>query len=245
MRRTILAAFVVVLWALPAMAVDHSAFDRILKAHVKDGLVDYKGLAADKSALADYVASLGSIDASELSRPAKMALYINAYNACTLLMVLDNGGADLKSVQDIPEDKRWKDKRWKIAGKVYSLDEIVNDVLRLQFKDARIHAALNQAAKGSPPMRAEAYNGGRLRKQLDDQTKVWINDRSDVYVKDGVLHLNDVFRQYEDDFKVSAMGAGRFVTHFADAKLKADIEPLGPLPKIEYIEFDWSLNQAG
>ena len=55
-------------------------------------------------ALDAYIASLGEVPLDRLGREARLALLINAYNACTLRLVLDYSvDGPLRSIMDIPE----------------------------------------------------------------------------------------------------------------------------------------------
>ncbi|MBI1390625.1 MAG: DUF547 domain-containing protein, partial [bacterium] len=59
----------------------------------KDGMVNYRGLKADRAALDRFVASLGSLDAAvyeSWSDDFKIAFWINAYNALTLRVIIDH-----------------------------------------------------------------------------------------------------------------------------------------------------------
>ena len=79
--------------AAEAQSFDHAAFDSVLSSYVVRGGVDYKGLEADRTRLDAYVARLG--DAAENNfrtwpRGEQIAFLINAYNAITLVQVIDH-----------------------------------------------------------------------------------------------------------------------------------------------------------
>ena len=58
--------------------VDHSAWDALLKKHVKEGRVDYKGFRSDSVALWAYVDDLSQNPPQEdWSRAAQLAYWIN------------------------------------------------------------------------------------------------------------------------------------------------------------------------
>ncbi|MGH7613282.1 MAG: VTT domain-containing protein, partial [Gemmatimonadales bacterium] len=64
--------------------VDHTAFTAILRDHVRGSLVDYAGLQRDSARLGTYLDQLAGVDAATLTeagRDARLAFWINAYNA--------------------------------------------------------------------------------------------------------------------------------------------------------------------
>merc|ERR1712173_54351 len=96
---------------------DYSAYDDILSAIVRpnqsmDGmrgaLIDYDKLRQDK-ALNDkffaLIANISSVDLSSLDCLSQFALYINAYNALTIKMILEHRTSDgfVDSITDITQ----------------------------------------------------------------------------------------------------------------------------------------------
>ena len=68
--------------------IDHSAFDALLKQVVKGDRVDYAGLVGDQR-LVKYIETIAATNPETLpSDDARLAFYINAYNALTLQSVL-------------------------------------------------------------------------------------------------------------------------------------------------------------
>ena len=172
-----------------------------------------------------------------------MALFINAYNAATLMLIVEHDSPSLKSIKDIPAGKRWKDRRWRLAGTLYSLDDLEHKVLRPRFGDARVHAAINCASVGCPDLRAEAYRGSGLSEQLDDQAARFVNDPRHVKVEGQTLHVSSIFQWFDEDFQAGGGSVVGFITRYADAELRRRIDALGRQPKIEYLDYDWSLNR--
>jgi hypothetical protein len=79
-----------------AQTVDHSEWDRLLKAYVKpgaDGLnrVDYAAFKrAGHEDLKLYIRRLESVDPQTLDRQEQLALLVNLFDAKTIDVVLDN-----------------------------------------------------------------------------------------------------------------------------------------------------------
>ena len=170
--------------AAAAESVDHSAWDRLLKAYVKqgsDGLnrVNYSAFKKDRhAALKAYIDSLRSIDPQE-----QFAFYVNLYNAKTVDIVLDH--YPVKSIKDISlgggnllaalTGGPWKAKVINVNGTELSLDDIEHGILRCQFGDPRVHYAVNCASIGCPNLAAEAYTGAKLEAQLDAAARSYVN----------------------------------------------------------------------
>jgi uncharacterized membrane protein YdjX (TVP38/TMEM64 family) len=151
-------------------AFDHSAYDKLVKAHVAPGgWVDYEGLKKDAEHLDSYLRSLADALFDDLGRDQKLALLLNAYNAFTLRLILDYYPVD--SIRSIPAEKRWDAKRWQIGGYTWGLNQIEHEQIRPKFREPRVHFALVCAAIGCPPLRSEAYTADRLEEQLEDQAR--------------------------------------------------------------------------
>src|SRR5439155_1281504 len=68
-----------------AQTFDHSVFDELLKKHVVKGMVDYDAIAQPGS-FGEYLKSLERADPSQLSDRERLAFWINAYNARTIVL---------------------------------------------------------------------------------------------------------------------------------------------------------------
>ncbi|MEO1449971.1 MAG: DUF547 domain-containing protein, partial [Bacteroidota bacterium] len=119
---------------LPA---SHALWNQLLQTHVSAaGKVNYKGFQADRVKLDRYLNILATQPPTDdWSRADKMSFWINAYNAFTVKLILDN--YPLKSIRDI--EKPWDTSFITIGGKSYTLNDIEHKILRPQFKDPRIH----------------------------------------------------------------------------------------------------------
>jgi hypothetical protein len=235
-------AFLLLLLTTAAARADDAAYDAILKDCVAGDKVDYGRLIPHRQELTEYVHSLAELDMAAMKDDQKKAAFINAYNAATLLLVLENDPTKLKSIRDIPEAARWKAKRWKIGGTTYSLDEIENDVLRAKFRDPRVHAAINCASVSCPPLRDEAYEGKRLDAQLDDQARHMVNSPAWVLFENGRLRISPIFDWYAADFAATYGSAHSFILKFADPGLYSALSGRGERGKVEYLEYNWNLN---
>lgn len=218
-----------------AAAFSHATFDRLLKAHVREGRVDYRGLSADRADLDAYLAELADAPFEGLGRDAKLALLINAYNAFTLALILEH--YPLASIKDIPEDQRWDAVRWELAGRRVSLSQIEHEELRSQFAEPRIHFAINCASIGCPPLRDEAYIPERLDAQLEEATQALHDDarwlQANVVLQQ--VQLTKLYAWYEGDFTQVAGSPIAFAARYRP-------ELAGGAWTVDWLPYDWGLN---
>lgn len=169
----------------PAPDVDplHRPFDQLLDLNVRDGLVYYRALDSERGRLDRYVASL-DVPRSAYegwSRDAKLAFWLNAYNALVLQTVVNHypirGKAPdypASSIRQIPG--AFERRKHRIAGRSLTLDEIETTVLP-EFKEPRAYLALGRGAVGSGRLRSEAYTASRLGAQLDAVQREFVSDQ--------------------------------------------------------------------
>ena len=106
-------------WPAPALPALTAAAARQARSAggVTYSAFDYEGLAAADADFRRYLAQLAAADVAALSPSARMALFLNAYNALAVAMVIDNrcdGGALCDSIRDIGSIVRsgWKARLW-------------------------------------------------------------------------------------------------------------------------------------
>ncbi len=220
---------------------DHTPFDRLLAKYVSlEGQVDYQKLATEAHALDAYIASVAQCPFDQLGRDEKLALLINAYNAFTLRLILDHN--PIRSIKDIPAQKRWDHVRWRIGANMWSLNQIEHKQIRPHFKEPRVHFALVCAAVGCPPLRNEAYRADQLDAQLEDQTQA-VHQRSRWFQYDkhaNRVKLTPLYRWYSGDFEQIAGSVLNFAARYHRPLAQA-IEN-GQQPEIQWLDYDWSLN---
>lgn len=223
---------------------DHSTFDALLKKYVNaNGGVDYLGLKTETNALQAYIASLAKAPFDEMGRDEKLAFLINAYNAFTLDLIVEWLDKDIHSIRDIPADKRWDDVRWKVAGNTWSLSQIEHEQIRPKFQEPNVHFALVCAAVGCPPLRPEAYAAARIKEQLADQARIVHTNGSRWLQLDpgsGVLHLTSLYEWYGGDFEQVEKSVLDYAARYSSEL--ATLLQSGKRPVIEWLEYDWSLN---
>src|SRR5690606_22980200 len=111
---------------------DHAALDRILRAHVKVGLVDYQAIRdGERAALKAYLDALAELDPATLERDEQLAFYINLYNATMIQTVVERLGDDYSVSNE--EFKVFKEPLVRVGGKTISLDTLEHEIIRKQF----------------------------------------------------------------------------------------------------------------
>jgi uncharacterized protein DUF547 len=225
---------------------DHSAFDRLLKAQVVDGNVDYDAFDRAPS-FPRYLGQLAAAQPETLSAKEQLAFWINVYNAYTIRLV--NAHGERKSIRNINKTLGvikamgpWKEEIVKAGGKTMSLDHVEHEIVRKRFREPRIHFALVCAARSCPPLRREAYTGERLDDQLDDQARTFIArspEKNRVDVERATVHLSPIFTWFEEDFGPDL--GGFLARHVPEGPARRLLEG-GHFKTVE-TPYDWSLNR--
>lgn len=218
----------------------HSDFTVVLKRHVRGGTVNYSKLKDDKG-LSSYLSALSNSKPGALSGDEKKAFWINAYNAFTLKVIVNNW--PVKSIRDINGGKVW-DKKWiMIDSKTYSLNQIENEILR-PMGDARVHYALVCAAKGCPPLRSDAYMPSTLSKQLDEQARQYVRrgPGHSYSVKTKTAKVSQLYKWYASDFGKGSVGLIKHLAQFSDLSIAKVMKQSPGAWKVEYVKYDWTIN---
>lgn len=223
---------------------DHRVFDELLAKHVDpDGFVDYAGLLEESESLQSYIQALAEAPMDQMGRNHRLALLMNAYNAFTLQLILDYwDDGKLNSIMDIPDDKRWDDRRWVLGGQTFSLNDLEHKEVRPNFNESRIHWALVCAAYSCPPLRPEAYVPERLEEQLEEQAE-YVHQHARFYVYDSrstKLELTQLYNWYGGDFKQTHGSVLDAVAAYSE-DVRGELE-LNRKPIVSFIEYSWKLN---
>lgn len=231
------------------------------------GLVDYRGLKADRGNLDAFAASLSRVRPGEFeswSEQQKIAFWINAYNALTLEAILGHYPIEpslllsvvypKNSIRQIPGV--WDSLRFAVLGREMTLNEIEHGTLRAKFHEPRIHVALVCAAMSCPPLRNEPYIAGKLDQQLEDQARTFLRSPRGLRIDrgEGRVDLSSIFNWFGEDFiklyGTSDRFAGKseteravlnFISRYVDESDRDFLLHGGY--KITYLDYDWSLNE--
>jgi len=230
----------------------HTLWNEILNKYVDAdrgvSYVDYRSIRGNQATLNQYLEELESVSLEEYqgwSKPQRLAFLINAYNAFTVKLIVDNYPVD--SIKDLGGwlSSPWKKEFFTLLGEKKHLDNIEHDIIRMEFNEPRIHFAVNCAAVGCPPLRQEAFVAERLDHQLEEATRAFLMDeRKNRY--DPVnqrLELSSIFKWYSDDFEERDGSVEAFVAPYITKNLQAQERIRRREVKIRYFDYDWSLNE--
>lgn len=228
------------MFAFAQKAPSHQQWDNLVKKHVNgSGLVNYKGFQKDKAELDAYLKTLSSNGPqNNWSANEQKAYWINAYNAFTVSLILQN--YPVKSIKDIAGkiykiNTPWDIKFINIGGKKYDLNNIEHGMLRRGFDDPRIHFALVCASISCPRLRNEAYTAAKLDLQLDDAGRDFLNDKSKNIVGVDKAQLSSYFSWYKGDFTKNGSLAD-FINKYSQTKMNAKT-------RISHLDYNWNLNE--
>ena len=232
---------------------EHHLFSQALGDTVVNGVVSYPDLCGD-SRFARYMEWVSRHNPDSLpSDTAKLAFWINAYNAWTLKIVCDN--YPIQSINELHtgglvlgmalKTTVWDKKIVTINNKHTSLSAIEHKIIRPVFRDPRIHFALVCAAKGCPPLRNEAYTASHLTEQLDDQGRVFLSQehKNSFDVQRKIASISPVFNWFKHDFGTRPEHVLDFIARYLPENKKEAIRSDVKRWKIRYTHYDWSLNE--
>jgi hypothetical protein len=231
-----------------AAAVDHSAFDSLLRAHVTHGLVDYDAFARS-SGFRTYLTTLERARLEGRGDRERLAFWINAYNAWTIEQVNRNG--ERHSIRNIRPARAshgdaWSERIVRAAGRALTLDEVEHQVIRKEFAEPRVHFALVCAALSCPPLRSEAYTGDRLEEQLDGQARTFLlgsPEKNRVDAASGTVWVSPVFVWFREDFGGTDEAVGRYVARYWPDGPERRLLRSGRF-RMRQTEYDWTLNSV-
>jgi hypothetical protein len=231
---------------------DYAEWNRLLAGYYDPAHgMDYAGLKAREApAMHRLQQVLARVDVASLTRPQQLAYWLNLYNVNIVTRVVD--GYPTASIRDLSTDpvirlNVFKKETVPFASGKISLNDIENDRVRAEFKDPRVHFALNCAAKSCPPLRVEAYVGARVGDQLDDQVRKFLGGPGLRIEQQGdrtILHVVKILDWFAGDFDKEAGGRLPFLMKHMPPETKR-LVPTGVAAaniELAFDDYDWSLN---
>ncbi|MEN0061906.1 MAG: DUF547 domain-containing protein [Myxococcota bacterium] len=227
---------------------DHKALTHFLEGAVSSKGVDYRVLASRKAQLERYLDTVAAVDASGFTKHQRLALYVNAYNGYTLKLMLDEGPP--KSITDLDGGKVWDTRQYVVAGEKLTLNQMEHGKAR-KLTDGRVHAVVNCASKGCPPLPPQALSANRVEDQLNAAARTWA--RTNAFSWSGnTVRLSSIFDWYGEDFASADRGdlagvdgkpedALWFLSRYVDPSTKDRL--LSGSIQTDWQVYDWSLNQ--
>ena len=209
-----------------------SKSNSFFKVHVKNGLINYKTIKSSPSDLNELLHLMGTTSVKNEDQNTQLAFYINAYNLSVIKNVIDN--YPLKSPLDVKGF--FKTTEFTIGGKKMTLDYLENQLIRPQYKDARIHFALVCGAIGCPPIINEAYLPSNVQSLLNRQTKKALDNPNYTKVSNDKVELTEIFKWYQQDFGANNKEIIQFINKHKSKSIPQTIS-------ISHYPYNWNLNE--
>jgi hypothetical protein len=208
-----------------------------------DGKVQYQALKNDLAPLEKYVDKLKSFDAGKLpSREAKLAHWINVYNALILWSF----------AKDYPQEKdRLKNplrraayfyrRKFLVGGAERSLADIEDNSIRKAFNEPRIHFAIVCASASCPWLSQKAYTAANVMGQLELEASQFIGAERNVKIDAAAktVTVSEIFKWFRADFGGSEAAVLKFLGRYIKSARLDE-----PGWKLIYRKYDWSINDA-
>lgn len=229
--------------------IDHSSYHTLLQKYVdSDGMVNYKGWkanSADHDALLKYIKQLGKVDSTKpASNEAKLAYWINAYNAVTIEGILQvypttsirNHTAKLLGYNI------WKNLKLISGDQQINLDSIEHKVLR-KMGEPRIHFAIVCASIGCPRLLNEAFVAERLEDQLTTNATDFFSRSRNLQINQSKreLRLSSIMSWFGSDFGQSQEQQLQAISPYFPETAKQFVES-GDI-RVSYLDYDWNINE--
>ncbi|WP_435415420.1 DUF547 domain-containing protein [Polaribacter aestuariivivens] len=234
MKNLLLALIVV--FTFYNVTAQTSTYNDLLQKHVtENGIVDYKAFKKDEAKLDSYISYLEKTSPNDSwSENKQKAFWINAYNAYTIKIILDN--YPLKSIMDIKKNGKtaWKIPFAKVGGKTYTLDHIEHEILRKELFDPRIHVGVNCASGSCPKLGNIAFTEENIDTTLEKLMKEFVNDSSRNKISTKRIQISSIFDWFKEDFTKNGSVID-YLNKYSDTEIKNSA-------KTSYLKYDWSLN---
>jgi len=231
----------------------HTIWDGVLRAHVRGDRFDYRALKEDRAALDQYIGILEGVTKAEYdewNRAQRYAFWINVYNANVVKLIVDEYPVD--SIKDIGSllSPVWgkefiRMRAFHPGGRDddLSLDDVEHEILRPTFEDARVHAAVNCASIGCPPIFGRAFVGEeeQLERQLDIVIRFFLRDRrrNRFDEANNRVYISEIFSWFEDDFVRDEGSVKEYLIEYAPEGDYSWVRDA----RISHRDYSWALNE--
>ena len=229
--------------------IDYAIYDALLSRYVDQrGDVDYsawKSSSSEVASLDHFLDHLSRADPNrKSSSSARLAFWINAYNAVTIKGILrEYPTSSIKNhAAKLYGYNIWHDLLLKVGTQEYSLDQIEHKILR-KMGEPRIHFAIVCASRSCPRLRAEAYRPQTLERQLSDNTRAFFADPQNFRydVRRRHIEVSKILDWFGSDFGGDDREVLAAIAIYLPNEQARQLAALGRV-RISYFKYDWSLN---
>jgi hypothetical protein len=243
-----------------AKTFSHDLWAKVLKDTNKGGFVNYESLKGKRQGLDNYLELLSKYSPKKTktyfkNKNEELAFWMNAYNALVFQNVLNRYKPDF-DVLSVQKNFFYQD-RFNVGGERYNLYGLENDIVRAEYKDPRIHFALNCASYSCPRLPEYAFSGDKVQAQLDLETKKFLNEKRNCEFDPatGVVMVSKLFEWYQADFldwpefpevKSASSKEAKIIAYINHYRAKKDKIPARSDGwTLKFREYNWKLNKQG
>jgi hypothetical protein len=237
--------------AASSATISHAPWNAFLASYVTTGAdgvnrVRYAQVSArDRALLWTYLADCECVAISTYARGEQYAFWLNVYNAVTVKTVLEHYPIrSMRNIGLVPSwlgGGPWDQPRLRVEGEPLSLNDVEHRILRRNWRDPRIHYAINCAAVGCPNLPRQALGGSDLDRTLDVLAAAFINSPRGVRFADKRVSACRIFSWFREDFGGTESARLEHLQRYASPELRAKLQGR---THIDDYHYDWSLNDA-
>jgi hypothetical protein len=229
--------------------IDHAAWDALLRKYCdSQGFVNYQvwhKSKPDQQSLDNYLSHLSKANPSRPSTPAaKLAFWINAYNAVTIKGILrEYPTTSIRNhTAKVFGYNIWDDLLLQVGDRTYSLNQMEHEVLR-KTGEPRVHFAIVCASIGCPSLLNQAYSAENLEKQLVFNTKRFFANRDKFqYLADrSSIEVSPILKWFAEDFGTDQAAQLRTIAPYLPDQTAQALAASGQAT-VSYLSYDWDLN---
>lgn len=237
MKRRAVFALPLSLWGQRTDGLAHT-----LKTYVTtNGRVRYAALKDDLEPLTRYVEELKTFDADRLpSREARLAHWLNAYNALILWSVAAEYPQEKDRLKNpLRRASYFYQRKFLVGGRERSLANIEDESLRKAFSEPRIHFAIVFGSASCPWLSHEVYTAKNVMARIEADAQRFVTSARNVKVDAAAktVTVSELFKWFRKDFGGSDAKVLAFLARYqAKARLSE------PGWKLKFEPYDWSIN---
>jgi hypothetical protein len=214
-------------------------WSNVLKTHVNmKGEIDFHGVSRNPenlNAFINYISRISPDSNPSLfpTKKAKIAYYINSYNALSMYNIIESGIP--KSLSGFRKILFFYFKRFSIGGKKISLYTYENKIR--MHSEERIHFALNCMSIGCPRLPQTPFTADNLSNELSREAQRFFAEPRNLQVdhEKRVVRLSEILKFYKKDFLTKSPSLISYTNKYLNNKIPADY-------KVEFISYDWTVN---
>lgn len=227
--------------------INYEKWDKVLNTYVNDnGRVNYDELKTNRNLLDNFISTqVENAEISSFSDDEKKAFWINAYNALTMRLIVDNYPMRFGGIRSINWGKPW-DIKMRVAGQQLTLGDIEHKILRKWDPiDPRVHFAMNCASVGCPKLPNKYFNPDKLNDQLNHEADRFMNDAQKVSLdrSTNILYHSEIFKWFKEDFLAVQPDIQNYILQHLNDNDKEYILANKDKIKSKTFKYDWGLNK--